>query len=273
MKRFFSLFVICSLLVSACNLPEDKAVAEVSNYKLYLSEVLATIPENITSEDSVIRVQTYIENWVKEKIILSHAKQSLTYSEKQFDKELAAYHNQLLMEAYYKKITTDSRFNVTNDELQEFIKQYAGTQSISREVVKVNYVKLSKNSRIANQIKEILFDDEKRVQGREKLEILCADSIEYYIDSDTWLLLDYVESEFPFDIKDREQLLSKNKYIDVVDDNYRYLLVFLDFKVQQLSSEAYEISAIAKKMLLQQKKVEYINNLKDSLYQEYKLLN
>ena len=271
MKKYIALFFICFLLFYACNIPENKVVAEVSNHKLYLSEVLATLPENIFAEDSLIRVQTYIENWTKEKIILSHAKQSLTYKEKNFDKELANYYDLLLMEAYLKKITADSsRFKVTDKELQEFIKQYSGTQPVSREVVKLNYVKLPKNSRIATQIRDILFNEERRLQGRDKLELLCADSVEYFIDSDVWLLLDYVESEFPFDIEEREQLLSKNKYIDIEDDTYRYLLVFLDYKVQYLPTETYEITAMARKMLMQQKKIAFINHLKDSLYQEFK---
>lgn len=269
MRKSFYVIWFITIILSSCQNAHDRVVSEVYNHKLYESDIVKNIPSGLSVEDSIILFDQYVTNWINEQVLLYKAENELSVQEKNFDEKIKKYREHLLIEAYLNKITSDSlKFLVSDKELKYFIAEYKESEPIQKNVVRVNYVKLSKKSNIGNAIKEILFDEEKRVIQKNKLVALCSDSIEYFIDDDQWILLDYLENDFPFKINDKESVLGQYKKMDVSDDQYRYLIVFLDFKTQYTSSESSDEQNSIRNMLIQQKKVKYINKTKESLYQK-----
>jgi len=265
-KRVALLFLIIPFLIS-CNKEKDPVVAEAYNFKLYRSEVVQNIPSGLSPEDSIRIYQQYIDHWLMERVILKAADNSLTINEKDFDKKIKRFKEQLLLEAFYNKITKDTLlFKVSDAELRRFISEFKESEPIQKNVVRVNYVKISKKSVIGNTIKTILFDDQRRINEKNKIISLCGDSVEYFIDDQQWLLLDYLEQDFPFQIKDVNQILSSQRMIDVSDNQYRYLVVFLDFKNTISATETDEELNSSLMMLKQHKKTKYLNNIRDSLF-------
>lgn len=113
----------------------------------------------------------------------------------------------------------------------------------------------------------ILFNEEKRITEKQQIVNLCADTIEYYIDDQSWLLLDYINQEFPFEIKDSEEIMGKYRMTDISDENYRYLILFLEYKNRIVPIDDPQLIAQYRLMLQQQKKTQFIIHYKDSLYQ------
>lgn len=269
MRKSFYVIWFITIILSSCQNAHDRIVSEVYSHKLYESDIVKKIPSGLSVEDSLMLFDQIVSHWIKEKVLLYEAENALSIQEKNFDEKIKKYREQLVIEAYLNKITNDSlKFLVSDKELKHFIAEYKESEHIQKNVVRVNYVKVSKKSNIGNAIKEILFDEEKRVIQKNKLVALCSDSIEYFIDDDQWILLDYLENDFPFKINDKESVLVQHKKMDVSDDRYRYLIVFLDFKTQYTSSETTDEQNSIRNMLIQQKKVKFINKTKESLYQK-----
>lgn len=251
----------------SCNNGKDPIVAEAYNHKLYRSEVIQNIPTGVSAEDSIRLSKEFIDHWLMERVILETAEKSLSINDKDFGKKIKQFRERLLIEAYYDKITKDSsKFSVSTYELKHFVGEFKESEPIQKNVVRVNYVKLSKKSALGNTIKSILFDDEKRINEKNKIITLCGDSIEYFIDDQQWLLLDYLEQDFPFQINDVNQILSTQRMIDVSDNQYRYLVVFLDFKNQIAPAETDEELSNSLIMLKQHKKIKYLKQVRDSLF-------
>lgn len=268
MKKLALVLLLIPFFYS-CNSNKDRVVSEVFNYKLFESEIIQNIPSGLSVEDSIQFFQQYVETWIKEKVVLNEAKHVLSLKEQNFDEQIKNYKEKLLIEAYYNKITSDSaKFRISDQEIKHFTKEFKVSEPIQKNVVRVNYIKLSKKSNVGNKIKDILFNDDKRVAQKAQLISICSDSIEYFLDDNQWILLEYLENDFPFSINNKEALLSDHKNMDVSDEQYRYLIVFLDFKTQFTSSETTEEFESTKQMLLQQKKVNYINNVKKSLLEK-----
>ncbi len=268
MKKIALLLLVIPFFYS-CHSKKDRVVSEVFNDILFESEVVQNIPSGLSPEDSLHFFQQYVENWINEKVVINEAKHVLSFSEQNFDEQIKKYKEKLLIEAYYNKITSDStQFKISDQEIKHFTKEFKVSEPIQKNVVRVNYIKLSKKSNVGNKIKEILFNENKRVAQKEQLISMCSDSIEYFLDDNQWILLDYLENDFPFSINNKEALLSEHKNIDVSDEQYRYLIVFLDFKTQFTSSETSGEFESTKQMLIQQKKVNYINNVKKSLLEK-----
>ena len=264
-KLLVLLFLAAGLL--SCN-TKDPVVAEAYHAKLYQSQLTELIPDSYSPADSARLAQLIIEEWVQQQVLLHEALQILPISQQNFTKEMAEYKNSLLINAYYNYITSDSTlFEVSDEELGQFIKRYESRYTVNREIIKLNYVKTSKDSKIINELKEMLFDDERRVEEKQQIEELCADSIEYFLEDNTWLYLDDIQNEFPIEIKNKESILTQNKYIETEDNDYHYLIVFLDYKSQRTINETEEEIAAARMMLTQQKKKDYIQQKVDELYQ------
>ncbi len=264
--------IICILLVTlfvSCKKSDDYVVAEVYNNNLYFSEICGLLPDGLNEEDSAQMASNIIDDWISRHVILHEAEKVLSAKEKNFDNDLAKFKESLLINAYYQHITSDStRFSVTEKELQSFINRYEPNDAIEREIVKLNYVKLSKNSRLLNPIKEIMFDNLKRNTQKAKIEQLCGDSIEYFIDDDTWLYLDDLKQELPIDVLNKDSFISENNYLERSDNKFTYIIVFLDYKTRRATIQTEEEIQAAREMLIHQKKADYIEKKVSLLYKK-----
>ncbi len=266
--RFILLLCLLSLCLSSCK-QKDTVVAEAYHAKLYLSQLAAQIPDSFSPADSAQLAQILIEDWIKQQIILHEAKQALPLKSQNFEKEIDEYKNTLLVNTYFNFLTSDSgQFTVSDDELEQFIKKYESRYTVNREIIKINYVKTARDSKLIKELKELLFDDDRRMEEKQRIEELCADSIEYFLEDNTWLYLDDIQNEFPIEIKNKESILSQNKYIETEDSDYHYLIVFLDYKSRRTINETEEEIAAARMMLTQQKKQNFVNQKIEELMQK-----
>lgn len=266
--RFILLLCLLSLCLSSCK-QKDTVVAEAYHAKLYLSQLAAQIPDSFSPADSAQLAQILIEDWIKQQIILHEAKQALPLKSQNFEKEIDEYKNTLLVNTYFNFLTSDSgQFTVSDDELEQFIKKYESRYTVNREIIKINYVKTARDSKLIKELKELLFDDDRRTEEKQRIEELCADSIEYFLEDNTWLYLDDIQNEFPIEIKNKESILSQNKYIETEDSDYHYIIVFLDYKSRRTINETEEEIAAARMMLTQQKKQNFVNQKIEELMQK-----
>lgn len=266
--RFILLLCLLSLCLSSCK-QKDTVVAEAYHAKVYLSQLAAQIPDSFSPADSAQLAQILIEDWIKQQIILHEAKQALPLKSQNFEKEIDEYKNTLLVNTYFNFLTSDSgQFTVSDDELEQFIKKYESRYTVNREIIKINYVKTARDSKLIKELKELLFDDDRRTEEKQRIEELCADSIEYFLEDNTWLYLDDIQNEFPIEIKNKESILSQNKYIETEDSDYHYLIVFLDYKSRRTINETEEEIAAARMMLTQQKKQNFVNQKIEELMQK-----
>ena len=210
----------------------------------------------------------YIDNWVKERLILHEAEKNLSPREKNFDKKMEDYRRSLLINTYYDKLVSDTaQFKISDNEIEAFSHDFDKRYAVEKEIVKVNYVKLSEKSKLIGQVKAILFDENRRLEEKEELVKMLGDSVEYLLDDHSWLYLDDIQAEIPFELRD-ENLKVKHQYVDKVVDGNRYLLVVLDYKNRRDASETQEERAAVRMMLLNQRKQQFINKHVDELYQK-----
>lgn len=268
MKKTLLAFLTFIIFFSSCG-GKDPIVAEVYHNKLYKSQVEAQIPKGISEMDSLTIAQLIIDEWIRQQIILHEAIKTLSFNDLNFENEIKEYRDNLIINAYYQSLTKDSNtFAVSDEELNAFLKKYENRYTIDREIIKINYVKTSKNSPLIPAIKSILFDEDRRQEEKESIENLCADSIEYFLEDNTWLYLEDIQNELPLAINNVSSLHSENQYVETEDDDYHYIIVLLDYKSKRTVNETEEEIAAAKQMLQQQKKQQYIKEKVNELYQK-----
>ena len=261
-------FVLAVLCLTSCREKRDKIVAQVYYHKLYLSEIESNLPTGLSPEDSVAMAKDYIDNWVKEQLVLYEAEKKLSVREKNFDKKMEDYRRSLLINAYYDKLVSDTaQFKISSREIEEFVHDFDKRYAEDKDIVRVNYVKLSDKSKLTAAVKAIMFDESRRENEKEELVKMLGDSIEYMLDDKTWLYLDDIRMEVPFDISN-DDLKQHHQYVEKVVGGSRYLLVVLDHKNRRSDSETQEEQAAVRMMLVNQRKQQFLEDHVNKLYQK-----
>ena len=268
MKRTFLLFLLPLCMFAGCR-HDDLVVAEVHNHKLYASEVGQLVPAGLSRADSADFAQHVIDDWIMEQVILAEAEKTLTVREKVFDKELEEYRKTLLKNRYFEKITADAdKFKVSDEEVRAAIRQTKVNLVSDKEIVKINYVKLPRHAAVRDELKEILFDDARRITEKERIAELCADSIEYFITDDQWLFWEDIQLETGITLDKNSQRLDFPLTFEKVVNEDEYLIVILDFRAETTGDESKDYFESVRTMLIQQKKNQFIQKRMKALYQE-----
>ena len=251
------------VLVSGCKQSDNPLVAKAFHHNLYLSEVVDKIPFFESKEDSLVFMEQYVDEWILRQTMLAYAKKKLTQKEQDFSSQIKQYEEQLLINAYLQKISRESsRFVVHLSDIELDNETTSAETPEYRDMVKLNYIKLSNSSKLYKKVKELFFEKNDRVKAIKQLELLCADTIEYYLDNEHWFYADILEKELPFSISGNIDLKEK---FDFVQDESRYLVLILDRKQQLQPKNPLENKKMLQLLLQQQKKVEFINHFQDSL--------
>ena len=267
--RILPFLSVALLLCASCRRNVDPVVAQVYQYKLYSSEVQAGMPLGLTQEDSLALVRDFIDNWVKEKLVLHEAERHLTPREKNFDREMMDYRNSLLAQRYLDKIWLKDTANnvVTDQEISDFARSLDDRYTVEKEIVRVNYVKMPTRSDKLPLVRDILFDENRRADQKEVLVSMLGDTIEYLLDDDEWLYLDDLQNEVSFQI-DVQKFGGRGGALRIekeVGENSVFLVI-LDYRSQRSVNETKEERAAAGMLLTNQRRTNFVNQYVQELY-------
>lgn len=268
MRKFAVILCLLLAVCAACRRNADPVVAQVYQYKLYASEVRQGMPVGLSQEDSLALVRDFVDNWVKEKLVLHEAEKKLSPREKNFDKEMTDYRNSLLINRYYDKLWRQDTVahRVSDREIDDFARSLDSRYTVDKEIVRVNYVKLPTGSRLLDPVKSLLFDESRRVEEKESLVAMLGDSIEYLLDDEAWLYLDDLQNEVAFEIDAQPVTKGNVRRIEKVVGDQDVLLVILDYRSQRSVNETKEERAAAGMLLMNQRRTQLINQYVQDLY-------
>ena len=105
MKQRLLIYSILVVIITACNTtvsnPEtEEVLARVHDKQLYKSDLIDIVPEGIGGTDSIAIVKNYLNNWVRNELILQKAESNLLDSQKDFKKQLENYRKSLIIYEY-----------------------------------------------------------------------------------------------------------------------------------------------------------------------------
>jgi hypothetical protein len=90
---------------------------------------------------------------------------------------------------------------------------------------------------------------------------------EYYLDDNNWQYFSLFNEKLPKLIENESNFLNRTKGIWFEDDRFRYYIFVKDFKLKGSISPLYLEKEKIKNVLLNKKKIEYLKQLEEELYQ------
>lgn len=268
----YLLAIIFLLSFSSCDFLKrnlgfkEKAIAKVHDVYLYPSDIEGIVPKGTSNEDSLLLVQSYIENWVRQTLLIKQAEENVDIDVETIEQQLENYKNSLLIYAYEQQLIAQKLdTTVSQAQIKAYYEANKENFELKKTILKASYVKLPKNAiRIDNAIKWFKSNKEK---DKRELETYCMQfSQDYSLVDTSWLYYDQLAEVVPLERLSESSVLQNNNYIQISDKDFIYLVKVKTFMYKEdISPLEIEVENI-KNIIINKRKVEMIDKMENEVY-------
>lgn len=231
--------------------------------ELSYSDLEEMIPNFETQSDSVIIPAYYIDTWIQKQVLLHEAEKTLTRKEKNFDKQLQAYYESLLIFAYEnKKVESLLNKEVSDEEIRHYYEKHKLDFEMRKNIVKVHYIKLPLDFKQLELVRHLLFAENLSSQDEKRLKNIALNHAENMYFENDWLLFDDILKEMPINTYNQEQYLHHNRNIELSDSNSVYLVKIIDFKINEAYSPLSVEKENIKNIILNQRRQALLKKIR-----------
>ncbi|WP_339659652.1 hypothetical protein [uncultured Polaribacter sp.] len=272
MKKFTVAFLTI-LILNSCNyfkMQEDEeitseVVAVVKTEKLYKKDLISILPEDISKEDSIILVRSFINNWAIKQILLQKAESNNSLEEVNEIERLVKDYRESLLINNYKEILIKQQLDtvIKDSEIEDFYLKSKENFKLNEELVKIKYLHFDKKVINKNELIK-LFESEK-IEDLEKLEKQQLSFKDFQFRDSVWTQLDKVLLKLPFS---KDIMLKKSKLLQKQDSLGLYLVAIKGVLLRNDTAPLSYIKPTIKQMILHQRKIELIRDIEKILVRD-----
>ncbi|MCF8372200.1 MAG: hypothetical protein K9H64_11300 [Bacteroidales bacterium] len=247
---------------------QREIVAQVSDNVLYWDDVKDFVPENIGKEDSAKIMAGLINKWVLHNLKLQKAEQYLAPEQKDLTLELEEYRSSLLIFKYEQEyINKELDTVVTSQDLKSYYDGFKPEFHLEKPVLNCAYVILPLESSDFFSFRTWFryhFDDK-----QEEIAAYCQESaITYYNPEEQYIYFDELAKLIPLETDNPDNLLRYNRFIELRDEEYIYLINIFDYKLKSDIAPLNIVENEIRSILLNKRKIKLIHHLEESLMNE-----
>ena len=275
MKKLSAIIGIAFLLsLTGCDYftknSKEVVVAECYGKYLYESDLIGIVPENTPTLDSIQRVSTFIDSWIRRQLLIHQAENNLDKEALNLDKQLEEYRNSLVIFAYESQLINQRLDTiVSEDEIAEYYEQNKEDFQLRNTMVRVAYVIIDEESKAKPTLQKLMSDpDTLLLQNIDVLSTYYA--VNSYLDVDHWIRLDELTSIVPIEIFNAESFLKKNRFVCFDMNEYTYMVRFVDYLLEESTSPMEMERDNIKSVILAHRKQAMLEKMKTSLYEKAK---
>ena len=244
-------------------------LAEVGKHVLYLDEVKKVFPESISSDtDSIIWVDDFVRKWVRTQLVILHAEQNLSEEQKNMEEELTQYRNSLLIYRYKAALLQQKMdTTITEHEINRYYDEYKDEFILTDNLMRGVFLKVPLNLVNPENVKALCGDE-----SPEKLNQLDEYGIQYAKAydrfGDVWVKASNIFSLLPETFSNEAQKLRQNKFIEVSDPEYYYIICVRDYRLKGDFSPLQHVNKEIKNIIRNKRKVQFLRDIEEDVYKE-----
>ncbi|HRY32480.1 MAG TPA: hypothetical protein P5531_05885 [Bacteroidales bacterium] len=270
--RIPGILLLCATLIylAGCskkdNGPGERPLARVYDRYLYAGELAGVVPEGTSSADSADMITNYIQQWVKQQLIVVQAENNLQSAEKDFSLELEKYRNSLVVYKYESRLVREKLDTVVSEqEIETYYRDNPGDFELRDNIVRVVYIKLRKSDPNLNRVRNLVRSN--REDDKDELLRLSASiAVNSFLDDQVWLIFNDLLKEIPINTYNQEEYLRNHRFVEFSDKEVVYLVNFIDFRIKEgLSPLSLERDNI-RNIIVNKRKLRLISEMEKEVY-------
>jgi hypothetical protein len=261
------------LWLFSCSTSSDngEVIAEVNGEKLYAIDIapMFATTDDVSKEDSITTVQAFIRQWRLNKILALKARQNISDDKQDIERLVEDYRNSLLIYRYKQKLINERVDTVVSDALLlDYYKKHEDDFILTQTIVKLRFVKLPKESKVIDKAATLLRST--KPEDVSKLLQLCVTHADlYYLDDEEWLLFDDIKREIPIETFNDVLYLRNNKFVQITDEDFVYLVKFSDARFQNSPSVFEFEKESIRTIIIMERRNAFLKKMEEDLLKEY----
>jgi hypothetical protein len=263
--RFLSI-LFCIFTLTSCDYiklqdkdaPTSEIIAIVNTDKLFKEDLKDFLPRNISREDSLILVKSFIQDWAVKKLLLDAAANNNTQESLKNIKNLVQDYKESLLINNFKEALIKQQLDtiISDDEVEAYYLINNENFKLNEVLVKSRYLYF--DASIINKKEIVKFFKSEEIEDAEELERQQLSFKMYQLNDSIWTELDKILLKLPFS---KENLLKKSKFIQKQDSLGLYLVAIKDVLRRNDIAPLSYIKPTIKEMILHKRKIELIRDI------------
>lgn len=268
-RSTISLLLVLLLSLAGCKNDESASplVAKVYGYELHMDDLAGLVGEGVSEEDSIAIVDNYVDQWVRQTVMLAKAEKNV---KEDFSRQMNEYRNSLLIYAYERQIVDQLLDTVVTDaQMEEYYESHGNQFLLKNSIVKAVYVSAPKNNKADGKLKALVGKRSFLEEDIVEMQALASKvNGQGSYDGDTWMPFYSLQSVVPVTTYNESLFLKQNRSIVLADDSLRWYVRILDYKVTDEVSPFELQRDNIRAIILNHRKLEILGKLQADLVGE-----
>ena len=264
--------IILILLIISCefeNNSKEEPIARVNDNFLFFSDLQESLDENMSQNDSILAVNSAINNWASKKLLYEKAIFNLSNSKQnELDQLVRSYESDLYISNYEKEwLKTRVDTIVSNDQLQSYYNDNKNKFRLRQDILLARFIELP----IENFNKTQIVRSFRRLNFQDKI-YLDSISLQFkssFINDSVWLRPELFFNKFKIENKAKyNRYLKKKSFFEIKDLESLYLVYISDIQKKNDYAPMSYVKPTLVQILLNKRKLDMKKQLKTDILKQ-----
>ena len=242
-------------------------LVELDGNFLYHEDLQLVLPADLSKDDSLLFAEHYIRNWAEDVLLYEKAQSNIPNSD-EIDKLVENYRKALIMHTYQQELINQKLINdIPEQEIADYYEKNKELFKLENPLIKGLFIKVPLTAPQLNNVRR-WYKTEKQdaVESLEKYSLQNAVKYEYFYDK--WVSVTDILDMIPLKVDTPEEYVNKHRQVELKDTAYYYFLNVSDYRGVG-EEKPYEFArSEVKDLLVNQKRVSFMEQVKNDLYQQ-----
>ena len=267
------IYIILIGVVVSCGyfnkVEEEQVVARVKDNYLYRYEIEELVPEGISKADSALIVNSYINRWARQHLLMDGAQRNLTeIQQSEFQTLVNQYKNDLFTKAYLDGLVLQNIDTIISfKQAEEFYQANRESFKLNENIIKLRYINISLNALNLREVTE-------RLRNYDSTDRVFLDSIKlqfnsYALNDSVWVDENEVLKKIPIlDLTTKDEVLKISNFVQLKDSINLYLVKVVDKKRRYDYAPLSYVLPTIEQLVLNKRKLELTKELENDIIKD-----
>ncbi|MEM9050995.1 MAG: hypothetical protein AAGC47_02985 [Bacteroidota bacterium] len=242
---------------------EDPVVAKVYDYVLRSSQFDRMMPSNLSEDDSLHMAEQIINDWIKEKAVLSRAEDNLKEEKKDFQEKLDDYRNSLVIYTYEKELVNQKLDTIISEnEIETFFNDNVESFKLKSSILQIWFMSVSADA--PNKKKLKTWFNKGTDEDLLELDDYCKRYAEKcFLSKEEWVYVDDLQKQIALDVEDWEYFLKNQTYYEVENEGQLNILRVFNYRFRGSDAPLELERQKVENLILNKRKAELVKKMRE----------
>lgn len=270
---YLSLFSFFTLFFLACDAigekQNDRLVARAENHYLYLSDLRDRFEAFASAEDSLIKVNNYINEWARQKLLYEKSLINLPEEKISQLRAMVQQYETGLFRTAYREYVLKSALDTIIDtgEVLKFYQENGDLFRLKEPLYRIRYISLPKDNVDRKAIIRHFRNNQK--EAVQFLDSLSFQFTNFFLSDSVWLRPAALKEKLTFINKQNESFYLKSPgYFELKDSLALYLFELVERLEQNQMAPLSHVENTIKNIVFNQKKIDFLRSFNKDVVED-----